>query len=185
MAGVKKRCVSPYENPMQISFRPCGTWTVFSLITQLLSQELCQLPQRSLLEQITPPNLEHFRFWFCHFLTVQSNQTRPRLRTRIDFVFSLIMLIPWKSAFFIPHPSDYHSWRGGKKKNGPRTAFSPRCAAVIQPPQSSVPLSLPSSHRGLHVLSVSAILRLFPLFFNNQDTSIHTHPLIDCHAGTN
>lgn len=51
---LRKRCVSLYENPMQISFRPRGTWTVFSLITQLLSQELCQLLQRSLLEQITP-----------------------------------------------------------------------------------------------------------------------------------
>lgn len=56
---------------------------------------------------------------------------------RIDFVFSLIMLIPWKSAFFIPPPPpDYHSW---KKAPELRAAPQRRCLTTPAIPVFSSP----------------------------------------------
>lgn len=83
-------------------------------------------------------NLQHFRFdsaIFWQFKAISGGLTR----TGIDFVFSLIMLIPRKSAFSSP-PSDCGSWKGA------RTAQARSLTVAQPPPPHTRPVHPPHTH---------------------------------------
>lgn len=92
---------------------------------------------------------------------------------RIDFVFSLIMLIPWKSAFFIPPPS---AWLPLLEK-GPWTACRSPAPLSYNPYDPCVLVPLTGASRFLnasdiqliraHIRRPSALLRINQLQLNN------------------
>lgn len=127
---------------MQIRPRPCGTWTVFSLITQLLSQELCQLLQRSLLEQITPVTSSTFDLILPFF---DSSKQSAEASTRMGDWFCVLAYHAnsLKISLFIP--SD---WLLLLEKGGPLNYTQPQpqsqpltCSLFPEPPPLPSPLS--------------------------------------------